>query len=178
MNIYLIRHTKVDVEPDICYGQADVDVATTFLVESAKVAQSISGIDFDKVYSSPLKRCTKLAEYLLPERKIIFDKRLMELNFGDWEMLTWDDIYFTPEGKVWMDNYHLFSTKNGESYPKMVKRVAEFYTELIREPKENIVIIAHSGVIRILKSIIEKQPIEKLFTTFKPDFGRVLKFVE
>ena len=26
MNLYLIRHTKVDVEPGICYGQTDVGV--------------------------------------------------------------------------------------------------------------------------------------------------------
>ncbi len=175
MNLFLIRHTQVDVETDICYGQTDVDVAATFSTESKKVANRITGIYFDKIYSSPLKRCRLLAENIFHEKEIIYNKKLMELNFGDWEMKTWDDIYFLPEGKVWMDNYHLFPTKNGESYPEMVKRIKEFYTELTREPKGNIAIITHAGVIRIFKSIIENKPIKELFSTFKPEYGSVLK---
>ncbi len=176
MNLYLIRHTSVDVKPGVCYGQTDIDVASTFTIETKKVTAEIEKVNFEKVYCSPLQRCKKLAENVFPEKEIIFDKRLMELNFGDWEMLTWDDIYFTPEGKVWMDNYQTFSTLNGESYPEMVKRVSLFYSELILKEYNNVAIFTHAGVIRLLKSIIAKQPIEKLFATFKPEYGSVTKF--
>jgi alpha-ribazole phosphatase len=176
MNLYLIRHTKVAVESDICYGQTDVKPARSFQKEKEKVANQIKGIAFDKVYSSPLTRCKKLAETVLPDAEIVFDKRLVELNFGDWEMQTWDDIYFSPEGKVWMDNYQTFPTLNGESYPEMVKRIKLFYTELDTTQNTNVAIFTHAGVIRIFKSIIEDCPIEELFATFKPEYGSVLEF--
>ena len=177
MNLYLIRHTKVAVESDICYGQTDVKLARSFHKEKEKIVRRVKEITFDKVYSSPLTRCKKLVETVLPDAEIIFDERLKELNFGDWEMQTWDDIYFSPEGKVWMDNYQTFPTLNGESYPEMVKRVNSFFDDVILENAENIAIFTHSGVIRILKSIIENRPIEELFATFKPEYGSVFKFV-
>jgi alpha-ribazole phosphatase len=177
MNLYLIRHTKVAVDSEVCYGQTDVDVAGSFQVEQKKVTGFIEGVYFDKVYSSPLKRCRILAESVTSNTEIILDKRLMELNFGDWEMQTWDEIYFSPQGKVWMDNYWKFPTQNGESYPEMVKRISLFYNELDTATDTNVAIFTHAGVIRIFKSIIENRPIEELFATFNPGYGTVLKFV-
>jgi alpha-ribazole phosphatase len=40
-------------------------------------------------YSSPLVRCKILASYL---QSSDFDSRLVEMNFGDWELQKWDDI--------------------------------------------------------------------------------------
>jgi len=173
MKLFVIRHTSVAVESGICYGQADVHVAKTFESEKDITAEQIRNIHFDKYYSSPLSRCKILAENLFEKEHIIYDDRLKELNFGDWELKTWDDIYFDPEGKVWMDNYQTFPTLNGESYPEMVKRVASFFKELKIEKSENVAIVAHAGVIRILKSLVDNQSIEELFKTFNPEYGSV-----
>ena len=176
MNLFVIRHTKVDVEPGICYGQSNVDVTSLFPSEKEKVKSSINEIHFDAIFSSPLFRCKTLAESLFSNDKIVFDERLKELNFGDWELKKWDDIYNSPKGKIWLDNYQTLSTLNGESYPEMVERFSSFYTDLISNKYNNVAIITHAGVIRILKSIIEKRPIDELFSTFKPEYGSVVKF--
>ena len=105
MKIYAIRHTSVNVNPGICYGQTDVEVAGSFFDERQKTAYEISDIKFDEIWSSPLKRCKKLVQSLFPENQIKYDQRLKELNFGEWEMLSWDEIYARPEGKVWMNNF-------------------------------------------------------------------------
>jgi len=91
MKLWLIRHTNVNVAPGICYGQTDVDVAETFENEAQVIKKQIENIEFDKVYSSPLIRCKKLAEYLF-NTNIKYDTRLRELNFGEWEMQAWDKI--------------------------------------------------------------------------------------
>ena len=173
MNIYAIRHTSVDVKPGICYGQSDVDVTASFFDEQKKTAQEISDVKFDEIWSSPLKRCKKLAKSLFPESKINYDHRLKELNFGDWEMLTWDEIYASPEGKIWMDNYQTLPTKNGESYAEMVERVSSFIREIEKLNVENIAVVAHAGVIRIFKSVIENVAITELFENFKPAYASV-----
>lgn len=176
MRVFAIRHTSVAVEPGICYGQSNVAVSYSFQKEKVKTSEQIQNIQFDKVYSSPLHRCKILAENLFEKEHIIYDDRLKELNFGDWELKTWDAIYSDPKGKIWMDNYPTLPTLNGESYPEMVKRVTEFLQEIKCSQFENIAIVAHAGVIRILKSCIEKQTIDVLFKTFKPKYGSVTEF--
>lgn len=177
MNIYLIRHTKVDVEPGFCYGQSDVGVAQSFSEEKEKVKQLIEGINFDAVFSSPLFRCKILAESIIQKEKIVFDKRLKELNFGEWELKSWDEIYNSPEGKTWMDKFQTLSTLNGESYPEMVERISVFYSELKLRKYKNVAIFAHAGVIRIFKCLIEGQSINELFSTFKPDYGSITRLM-
>lgn len=176
MKLFVIRHTKVAIEPGICYGQTDVQVADTFQYEKAIIGNRLKDIHFDKVYSSPLSRCKILAESLFEKEKIIFDDRLKELNFGDWELKTWDEIYNSAEGKIWMDNYQTLPTLNGELYPEMMDRVSVFFSRLILKEYKNVAIFTHAGVVRIFKSIIEKQPIEVLFRDFKPEYGSVTTF--
>ncbi|MCY1720120.1 alpha-ribazole phosphatase [Prolixibacteraceae bacterium Z1-6] len=176
MKIVAIRHTSVAVDPGICYGQTDVPVANSFQKEKDTVAAEIDGVLFDKMYSSPLTRCKLLAKSLFEKEKIVFDDRLKELNFGDWELQSWDEIYADPQGKVWMDNYQNLPALNGESYPEMVKRVAAFLDGIKHEKYNCVAIVAHAGVIRILKSLIDKQPIDELFKTFKPEYGSVTEF--
>ena len=54
MNIYLIRHTSVDVPKGLCYGQSDVPLRPTFEIEAAVTKAKIESIHFDMAYTSPL----------------------------------------------------------------------------------------------------------------------------
>ncbi|HYQ57763.1 MAG TPA: histidine phosphatase family protein, partial [Draconibacterium sp.] len=67
-------------------------------------------------------------------------------------------------------------TKNGESYPEMVARVSACVNEIKKLNAGNIAIVAHAGVIRILKSVIEKVAISELFENFKPAYASVTVF--
>ena len=63
MNIYLIRHTSVDVPKGLCYGLSDVPLRPTFEIGAAVTKAKIESIHFDMAYTSPLSRCTRLAQY-------------------------------------------------------------------------------------------------------------------
>ena len=54
MVVYLIRHTSVDVPQGVCYGQTDVPLNPTFEEEAAQTSARLKGLQFDKVYMSPL----------------------------------------------------------------------------------------------------------------------------
>ena len=176
MKLYAIRHTSVDVKPGICYGQSDVDVAESFHRERTAVKEELSCLHFDKIVSSPLQRCRKLAEYLFPDQNILFEERIKELDFGDWELKSWDDIYNSEKGKSWMDNYQSLPTLNGEAYPQMHDRIAAWLQELNESGPEAVVVITHAGVIRIIKHLAEGQPMSELFAEFKPPYGSVTIF--
>ena len=57
MDVFLIRHTSVDVPSGTCYGHTDVALRPTFPEEAARVKQQLDAYTFDAVYTSPLSRC-------------------------------------------------------------------------------------------------------------------------
>lgn len=151
MDVYLIRHTAIDIEPGICYGQSDIDVADSFPEEVEKVRSKLPAKSEKLVFfSSPLQRCKKLAS-ALTDQKIHLDDRLQELDFGDWELQKWDNL----EGdrlQEWMDDFVNVSCPGGESYREMNERIIEWWDELIEKDFEQVAVVTHAGVIRSLLS--------------------------
>ncbi|WP_423129535.1 alpha-ribazole phosphatase [Gaoshiqia sp. Z1-71] len=176
LKITVIRHTRVDVPSGICYGQSDVPLAGSYQQEFESVKAKLAGQTFGAVFSSPLIRCRRLAEDLFPEAEIVFDHRLKEINFGQWELQPWNQIYATPEGKQWMDNYLDTPCPGGESYLEFRQRVKSFITDLKTPPRARVAVIAHAGVIRLITSILKNQTIDEIFTNFAPEYGGVYEF--
>ncbi|MDR2913911.1 MAG: alpha-ribazole phosphatase [Tannerella sp.] len=149
MEIYLIRHTSVDVPQGVCYGQTDVPLKPSFEEEAAIIKKQLLPVSFDAVYTSPLSRCTRLATYCgYPNAER--DERLKEMFMGDWEMQVFDEIN-DPQLQEWYDNYLHVPTRNGESYQDLLARVSSFFKELVIHAKKNnhqkIAVFAHGGVL-------------------------------
>ena len=146
MNVTLIRHTRVNVAPGMCYGRTDVDVAASFPEEAERVRTAISEQRFDAVWSSPLQRCRKLAAFCGYPSPFV-DERLRELDFGDWEGQLWREIR-APRLQEWFDNWLSTKAGGGESFLEQYARVAEFLDELRRRPFQKVAVFAHGGTIR------------------------------
>jgi alpha-ribazole phosphatase len=169
----IVRHTSVDVPAGVFYGFTDVPLKASFEEEAAAVKEQLAGMTFDKVYSSPLSRCTLLAGYC-GFSHIELDPRLKELNFGDWEMKSWMEI--NPlETAEWLAHWLTYPAKNGESYAMMQKRVDAFMDELKSQKKENSCIFTHGGVIRLIHVYLGIYPLEKSFE-FPVEYGQVFHF--
>jgi alpha-ribazole phosphatase len=172
MKLTLIRHTSVAIAPGICYGQSDVDVTDSFESEAKLVQDKLLDKNFDAVFSSPLQRCTKLADFC-GYAQLIIDNSLLELNFGAWELEVWDEIQ-DPHLNVYFENWIDRSPTHGESFRDMVARVSRFLEELKSKPYENIAIFTHGGVIRAIWLIINGIDIENAFD-LEVGYGEVLE---
>lgn len=159
MAIYLIRHTTPDIEKGICYGQTDLELASTYQEEFKAVLKQLPK-QIDRVYTSPLKRCLQLAEAILANP--IQDNRLKEIDFGDWEMQKWEDIP-NKDIQPWYDDYVNVPSKNGESLAILSERVLDFYRTLNHHPDETICIVAHSGVIRVILAHLDSIALKDCF---------------
>ena len=169
MKLTLIRHTSLQIEPGICYGQSDIDVAVSFADELARTQAKISDIGFDAVYSSPLQRCVKLAE-ALNLGEVEHDNRLKELHFGDWEMHAWDKI---PRDifDVWAQDYASLAPPNGETFGQLQQRGLSFLDEMLsKHANEHIAVISHGGMIRALLAHVLNMELKGLFR-FTIDYG-------
>lgn len=171
MEIYVVRHTRVAVNKGICYGQTDVDLTDTFEEELAVLKNQLPN-DFDQVFSSPLSRCKKLAKVFSSE--IIFDDRLKEMNFGDWELKAWNDI---PKDEIqpWYDEFVYTKTPNGENFEMLFLRLKSFLDELRTKDYQKVLIVTHAGIIRAIWTYLLETPLQNAFK-IPVGFEEVLHF--
>ena len=171
MEVYLIRHTTPKIKRGICYGQSDIPLAESFLVEANKLLKVLpEGIEV--IYSSPLTRCYTLAERITTEKHVI-DTRLLEMDFGDWEMKKWDDIN-QQQLNTWMKNFVSVRTPNGENYTDLNDRVNNFLQEVFAHRYKTIAIITHAGVIRCMVTKVLRIDLKDTFQ-MPFDYGGVTK---
>ena len=176
MDIYLVRHTSVDIEKGICYGWSDIKINEELFEE--ELASVMKNIPSEKmvIYTSALSRCKRLAERL-PHTKLIEDSNFNETNYGDWEMKKWSDIGEEAMTE-YIDNFVYYQMPNGESYQEVFNRVSIAYEGILEQhlsKNDTIIIVTHSGVIAAIIAYILELPIEKS-ALFNLEYGSVSKF--
>jgi alpha-ribazole phosphatase len=173
MKLTMVRHTSVEVPAGVCYGFSDVSLNPSFEAEAEIVKSHLVEKSFGKIYSSPLSRCTKLAEFCgYPDYTT--DDRIKELNFGDWELRSWMEID-KSEATAWFADWLNYPTKNGESYAVMQKRVNAFLNDLKASGLDSVCVFTHGGVIRLAHIYLEIHPIEESFE-FAVEYGQIFNF--
>lgn len=146
MEVILIRHTAVDVPTGTCYGQTDVPLKPSFEEEAAITKAALEAFGpIDHAFTSPLSRCTRLAAfcgYADAER----DPRILEIDFGEWEMMLFDDIT-DPHLQEWYADHINTPVTGGESFMQQYQRVSRFLDELKEKPWNRVAVFAHGGVL-------------------------------
>lgn len=162
MEIYLIRHTAPLIDNGVCYGHSDIPVKDPVQQEVLKIIKLLPK-NIDIIYSSPLIRCSGLAQYIPCKQPVHIDRRLMEMNFGNWEMKKWDDIN-PHQLSFWMSNFVHSRVPGGESFKELSIRVNHFIdTMLLPSNYKTVAITTHAGVIRSFLCYILELPLKKAF---------------
>ena len=176
MEIYLIRHTKVNCENNVCYGQSDLDLADSYQDELNALRQKLNWNNNENVafFSSPLKRCKILAKNLAYQ-PVTIDNRIMEINFGEWELKKWDEINSAHYNR-WCTDFVYTACPSGESFLDLYTRSKNFFEEIISYQNnfDMIAIITHAGVIKSILSQVLEMKIEKAFS-IRIDYGGISK---
>jgi len=150
MRIYLARHPRPEVPAGHCYGRSDLaaNEADVERVLAALTSQGLPGAM--PVYASPLARSAVLAQRLSPAPA--FDARLAEMDFGAWEMRSWDDI---PRSEIdaWSADLLHYRPGGGESVMDVAARVAGFDADIRREGHAQALVICHAGTMRLMHSL-------------------------
>lgn len=144
MQVFLIRHPRPVIEAGRCYGRLDVDCEDPQPVAHTLRVQIPTGTP---VIASPLRRARRLAEAMTSQVQI--DGRLSEIDFGDWEGKTWDEIDRAALDRWAADVLH-FVPPGGESVAQLQARVINFALDLRALNMGRVAIVAHAGVMRAL----------------------------
>lgn len=146
MVVTLVRHTKPRVRPGTCYGRTDLDVAENFIDDASMIADALPPAE--RVISSPLTRCRKLAELICERRgaPLEIDPRVQEMDFGAWEGKLWRDIP-RAELDAWAADFLNAAPHGGESVSQLRTRTISALSEL-RRSAASVLVVTHAGVIK------------------------------
>lgn len=176
MKLTLIRHIKTSAPEGMCYGQTDVALPQGYESIHAQMAERLKNEIFDVLYASPLQRCSLLAKTIAAGQPVIYDDRLKELNFGDWENKMWSDIEKLSESNNFFNDYYNVAPPGGESFREMTLRIRDFFDEMISNYSgKRVLIVSHGGPIRVFNAIISGVEINRIFD-FKVNYAEVLNY--
>jgi len=160
VELYLIRHTAPAATEGICYGRSDVPLAASAERDVQHVIAALPR--FDRVYSSPARRCTTLAGALAQrdDCPLQLDPALGELDFGEWERLPWSLIPREHSDPWAADPWHR-APPGGETEQALWSRVSTWYAIASTQPVARCAIVAHGGPLRVLRCLILGLPEEE-----------------
>ena len=163
MRLLLVRHPRPEVASGLCYGSTNLPAVEedTRRVHAALLATGLP--DTLPVHASPLRRCADLARLIAGER-VRFDARLAEMDFGEWELRSWDAIG-RDEVDAWNADLLHHRPGGGESLLQVARRVAAFRADLCADlhasgPPEALV-VCHAGTMRLLAAMQRGVPLEQ-----------------
>ena len=148
--LLLIRHAApAEDARGRCYGRLDVGLSPAGLAAAKHLAESLAEVGLDAVYVSPSIRAVQTAAALGPSHEV--DERLRELDFGELEGRTYDEIERErPElFRQWMETPSLVRFPGGESYADLRERVAAAIADVVAaNDGRTVALVSHGGVIR------------------------------
>lgn len=176
MDVVLIRHPAVGIEPGVCYGRSDVPLAESADGGAQAVRAHLAELGApspEQVRTSPLTRCASVAERLARafDVPLLGDDDWQEMDFGAWEMQRWDDIDRAALDAWAADLMHACA-HGGESVARFVARVARQADALAAFDGPQWV-VAHAGVIRAFASHVLRVPLDTLLSRPVPTGGVV-----
>ncbi len=142
-----LRHPKPEIDPGICYGRTDLDIAEIGHKQISLAMENTPRIT--RIIASPALRCRKLA-LTLGERdqvEVRFDERLWEMHMGEWEGIAWADIDRSLSEK-WLEDPINNPTPGGEAFIDVQRRVSAAIEEVMDDDAFQTAIVCHAGPIR------------------------------
>jgi broad specificity phosphatase PhoE len=168
--LLLIRHAEpAEDARGRCYGSLDVGLSDRGREHARELAPTLTD-EPAAVYSSPRLRALETAA-LLFGREPIPDARLREIDFGDFEGLTYEEIERShPEiYRRWMETPTLVEFPGGESYAVVRRRALEALESIRgRHAGETAAVVAHGGVVRAILAECLAMPDEAIFRLDQP----------
>ncbi len=165
--VILVRHGQSNYNAQRrIQGRLDRSILTEKGCEDAKiVGQTLSAIQFDAVYCSPLQRAKQTAELILSQfnhsPQLQPTDQLLEIDLPDWAGMERQAVVeqFARDYRCWQERPHEFfmavSDQQGERqhFPVLAlfEQAKQFWRDLLAHHlDQTVLIVAHNGINRCL----------------------------
>lgn len=163
LELVVVRHGVTQWNLERRYqGQRDIPLLLPAAVpDMNRLRDHLAGEAFDAVHCSDLLRCRQTLAHVLPgfEASAVFDARLRELDFGDYEGRTWDELNTDPRYRAWIDSAGMQAPPGGESADALWGRLEAWLEGVIAKATEQghrrVLAVSHGGAVRELRRRLE-----------------------
>ena len=153
---------KPYIKPEIINGNFILSlknkyiITTNGIIELEKLRDEGIYPKCDLVFSSPLSRAVDTAKIIYPEKEILINHNFKEIDFGEFEGKTPDDLKDRKDYADWLAG-KLPSAPGGESAMEFATRLCTGIGETVRYMMNNdafsAAIVMHGGAIMTLLSV-------------------------
>ena len=162
--LIVVRHGQTDWNINRRFqGHSDIPLNDTGHQQAQALGRRLQNVRFDAAYSSDLSRAMQTAQQIT-QQTVLPEPRLREIGFGIWEGMTSVDIQDT-----YPEDYALWRKadkvpEGAESILQVAHRVQIFLNEIKhRHPQQNVLLVAHGGIIGIIICILLDLPLSKIW---------------
>jgi len=124
--LLLVRHGETPTTGVVLPGRAPgLHLSDRGRAQADRVAERLSGLSVDALYSSPLERACETAEPTAARTGlgVKHDDGLLECDFGEWTGSAIADLAALPEWQTVQHSPSAFRFPAGESFPEMQARI-------------------------------------------------------
>jgi broad specificity phosphatase PhoE len=165
--LWLIRHAEVEARyQGVFGGQIDMDLSPRGHEQAAALARYLRSKTISAIYASPMKRVQQtLKPWIVngvPQPTVVPDLR--EVDFGVWTGLTFGQVQdqFGVSAWAWLDQLECATVPKAECAASFRARIEPCLHEIIRRhPGQEVAIVCHGGVIRMLLAILLQVPLSR-----------------
>lgn len=166
MELIVVRHgqTEWNVSKKV-QGQADIPLNNMGIAQANNLRKSLKDEKFDIVISSPLLRARQTAKILCENKNIIYEDRLKERDFGEFEGLRINQFDADSFWSYKKNNVY----KKAENIKMFFNRVNSCIVNMEEKYKDKkVLVVTHTGTIIAIDTFFNGVPEDDNF--FKHDF--------
>ena len=153
--IILVRHgeTEWNVQ-EVFRGRTDVELNQTGIKQAELLAEHLSHLKLDAIYSSPLRRAVKTAEIIASRQRLNVEiaPGLIDFDYGKWQGLSHQEVKdkYKKLYTEWLKNPHQVKMSDGETLDEVRKRALMVVNEVIAKHDGTIALVSHRVVNKVL----------------------------
>ncbi|MBF6605835.1 MAG: histidine phosphatase family protein [Chloroflexi bacterium] len=184
LTLVLTRHglTPRSVPEQHLGQRIDVELSDAGRAQAQALAIRLAATRFERIVSSPLLRARQTAEIIVAgladPAPVTTDPRLLEMDYGEWEGHTYDEIEATDRLRrhAWEADPASFRCPGGESGGDVAARARSFLDDLLvahpdsHEPDDPgalaVLAVGHSSFNRILVCVALDLPVREFRLRF------------
>lgn len=169
MLLYMIRHGETEQNKyKRLQGRSDIELNSCGRELAQITARALQDVEFDLIYTSPLKRAKETAHILKGERQIpvIVEERIQEISFGEYEGHCFGkEHYDIPDpdfGYFFTAPEKYRPAPSGEPFEAVIERTGAFLKELVENPDyqdKTILLSTHGCALKALLANITHCPL-------------------
>ncbi len=154
MKLIFLRHGQTEWNALQRYqGHTDIPLNDRGREQAQKAADYLLKYQqVEAIYCSDLSRTQETAQIAADKLKlpVLLDSRLREASFGNWEGMSFIDVYkhHSQEFNSWYQDIWKYKMPGGETFTEVWERVSLAIRDITRQDYATVLVVTHGGVVK------------------------------